>query len=75
MALRIHRVMKEAKDLDYLAAVLMADPEHDEMTPFAALASDMKRVESLGNVAAFACTRDGRTSGQGFQCGRKGFGI
>ena len=75
MALKIHRLMKEAKDLDHIEAVFMSDPKHDEMTPFAALASDMKREESLGDILAFSCTREGRAGGQGFQCGREGFGI
>ena len=43
MALQIHGVMKKAQDLDHLAALLMSNPEHDKMTPFAALASDVKR--------------------------------
>ena len=43
MALQIHGVMKKAQDLDHLAALVMSNPEHDEMTPFAALASDVKR--------------------------------
>ena len=42
MALQIHRVMKQAQDLDHVTVLIMSDPEHDEMTPFAPLASDMK---------------------------------
>ena len=75
MARQIHCVMKEAKNLDHLAAVFMPDPKHDEMAPLALLASDVKRAEPLGDFVAFSRPRDARASSQGFQCGREGFGI
>lgn len=75
MALQIHRVVKESQDLDHLAALIMSSPEHDEMSPLASLASDMKRGYSLGDVAAFPCTRDGRAGGQIVQRNRERLGM
>jgi hypothetical protein len=52
MALQIHGVMKDAQDLDHVAVRRTPDAEHDEMTPLAALAGDVKREKS-GSASAW----------------------
>ena len=75
MTLQIHGVMKKAQDLDHLSVPDTPDAEQDEVTPFAVLAGDMKREESLGNVVALSCADDRRAGGQVAQCRREGFGV
>jgi len=75
MALQIHGVVKEAQDFDHLAVRSAPDAEHDEMTPLAALAGDVKRENALQDVISLSCTDDCRTGGQIIQRRRNCFGV
>ena len=47
--------MKDTQHLNYVATLIVTDPEYDEMPPFATAASDMKREKSLGDVVPCSC--------------------
>jgi hypothetical protein len=64
---QIHGIMKEKQDLDCVTVRLSPDAEHDEMTPIATLAGDMKREKVLANIVPLFCTRGGRAAGQVIQ--------
>lgn len=51
-ARQVHRITEQPEHLDYLTSLIVADPKHHEMTPFAAMASDMQREQSFGDVIA-----------------------
>ena len=75
MALQIHRIMKESQDLDHVVVLSTPDAEHDEMTPLATLAGDMKRENPLENIVPLFCTHGGRAGGQVIQRRSKRFGV
>lgn len=75
MALQIHGVVKEAQDFDHLAVRSAPDAEKDEMTPFAALAGDVKRGNALQDVISLSCADDCRTGGQIIQRRRNRSGV
>ena len=64
MALQIHRIVKEAQDLDHVVVRSTPDAEHYKMTPLASLAGNEKRENSLEDIVPLFRTNDGRAGSE-----------
>ena len=53
---QIHGVMKKAQKIDHVVVRSLPYAKHDEMTPPAALAGDVKREKSLQDVVSLFYT-------------------
>ena len=75
MSRQIHGVMKEAQHIDHVTVRLAPDAKHDDMTPFAARAGDVKGKDPLENIVPLSCARRSRAGGQGIQRCNNRFGV
>ena len=70
MTLQIHRIMKDAQNLNRLLLLVRTNAEKDKMPTLFTLASDVHGHEPLGDVLALSCTRDRWSDCQSLDRGR-----